>query len=36
MAKLIYVASDARIQLELLEKRRFTNGVVNLRYRIQS
>jgi dihydrofolate reductase len=29
-------ASDARIELELLEKRRFANGVVNLRYRIQS
>ena len=28
--------SDARVQLELLEKRRFGNGVVNLRYRIQS
>jgi dihydrofolate reductase len=28
--------SDARIQLELLEERRFGNGVVNLRYRIQS
>jgi dihydrofolate reductase len=27
---------DARIQLELLEERRFGNGVVNLRYRIQS
>src|SRR2546430_11401997 len=27
---------DARIQLELLEERRFANGVVNLRYRIQS
>src|SRR5438270_11241540 len=26
--------SDARIQLELLEERRFCNGVVNLRYRI--
>jgi dihydrofolate reductase len=28
--------SAARIQLELLEERRFGNGVVNLRYRIQS
>jgi dihydrofolate reductase len=28
--------SDARIQLELLGERRFGNGVVNLRYRIQS
>ena len=28
--------SDARIQLELLEERRFGNGVVNLHYRIQS
>src|SRR5256886_16269134 len=28
--------SDARIQLELVEERRFGNGVVNLRYRIQS
>ena len=28
--------SDARIQLELLEERRFGSGVVNLRYRIQS
>ena len=27
---------DARIQLEMLEERRFGNGVVNLRYRIQS
>ena len=27
---------DARIQLELLEERRFDNGVVNLRYRTQS
>ena len=27
---------DARIQLELLDERRFGNGVVNLRYRIQS
>jgi len=27
---------DARIQLELLEERPFRNGVVNLRYRIQS
>jgi dihydrofolate reductase len=27
---------DARIQLELLEEHRFGNGVVNLRYRIQS
>jgi len=27
---------DARIQLELLEERRFGNGVLNLRYRIQS
>jgi dihydrofolate reductase len=27
---------DARIQLELLEERRFGNGVVNLRYQIQS
>jgi dihydrofolate reductase len=27
--------SDARIQLELLEERRFGNGVVNLHYRIQ-
>ena len=26
---------DAHIQLELLEERRFGNGVVNLRYRIQ-
>ena len=29
-------SSDTRIQLELLEERRFGNGVVNLRYRIQS
>src|SRR5437899_8769089 len=28
--------SDARIQLELLEERRFGNGAVNLRYRIKS
>ena len=28
--------SDARIQLDLLEERRFGNGVVNLHYRIQS
>ena len=28
--------SDARSKLELLEERRFGNGVVNLRYRIQS
>ena len=28
--------SDARIQLELLEERRFGNGVVNLRYSIES
>jgi dihydrofolate reductase len=28
--------SDARIQLELLEERRFGNGVVNLHYRVQS
>ena len=28
--------SDARNQLELLEEHRFTNGVVNLRYRVQS
>src|SRR5256886_16744019 len=28
--------SAARIQLELLEEHRFGNGVVNLRYRIQS
>ena len=28
--------SDARVQLELLEEHRFGNGVVNLRYRIQS
>jgi dihydrofolate reductase len=28
--------SEARIQLTLLEERRFGNGVVNLRYRIQS
>jgi dihydrofolate reductase len=27
---------DARVQLELLEEHRFGNGVVNLRYRIQS
>jgi dihydrofolate reductase len=27
---------DARVQLELLEEHRFDNGVVNLRYRIQS
>jgi dihydrofolate reductase len=26
---------DARIELELLEERRFGNGVVNLRYRVQ-
>src|SRR3989440_550392 len=29
-------ASDVRAHLELLEERRFGNGVVNLRYRIQS
>src|SRR3954470_1844703 len=29
-------ARDARIQLELLDERRFGNGVLNLRYRIQS
>lgn len=28
--------SDARVQLDLLEEHRFGNGVVNLRYRIQS
>ena len=28
--------SDALIQLELLEERRFGSGVVHLRYRIQS
>jgi dihydrofolate reductase len=28
--------SDARVQLDLLEENRFGNGVVNLRYRIQS
>jgi len=28
--------TDARIRLDLLEERRFGNGVVNLRYRIQS
>jgi dihydrofolate reductase len=28
--------SDARFQLDLLEEHRFSNGVVNLRYRIQS
>jgi dihydrofolate reductase len=28
--------SDARVQLELLEEHRFGNGVMNLRYRIQS
>jgi len=28
--------SDARIQLELLEEHRFGNGIVNLRYRIQT
>jgi len=28
--------SEARVQLELLEKHRFGNGVVNLRYRTQS
>jgi dihydrofolate reductase len=28
--------SDARVQLELLEEHRFGNGVVNLRYHIQS
>ena len=28
--------TDAHIQLELLDERRFGNGVVNLRYRIQS
>jgi dihydrofolate reductase len=28
--------SDARIHLELLEERRFSNGVVNFHYRIQS
>ena len=28
--------SDAHIQLELLEERRFANGVVNLRYRVQT
>ena len=27
---------DARMELELLEERRFGNGVVNLRYRVQS
>lgn len=27
---------DARIQLELLEERRFSNGILHLRYRIQS
>jgi hypothetical protein len=27
---------DTRIQLELLDEHRFGNGVVNLRYRIQS
>jgi dihydrofolate reductase len=27
---------DARVQLELMEEHRFGNGVVNLRYRIQS
>jgi dihydrofolate reductase len=26
---------DARIELELMDERRFGNGVVNLRYRIQ-
>jgi dihydrofolate reductase len=29
-------ASDARVQLELLEERRFANGVVNLSYRSQN
>jgi dihydrofolate reductase len=29
-------SGDARVQLELLEERRFGNGVVNLRYGIQS
>jgi dihydrofolate reductase len=29
-------SSDARVQLDLLEEHRFDNGVVNLRYRIQS
>jgi dihydrofolate reductase len=29
-------SSDARVQLELLEEHRFGNGVVYLRYRIQS
>ena len=28
--------SDARVQLELLENHRFGNGVVNLRYRVQT
>ena len=28
--------SDARVQLDLLDEHRFGNGVVNLRYRIQS
>jgi dihydrofolate reductase len=28
--------SDARVQLELLEEHRFSNGVVQLRYRTQS
>jgi dihydrofolate reductase len=28
--------SDARVQLDLLEEHRFGNGVVNLRYRVQS
>ena len=28
--------SDGHVQLELLEEHRFTNGVVNLRYRIRS
>jgi dihydrofolate reductase len=26
---------DARVPLDLLEEHRFTNGVVNLRYRVQ-
>ena len=29
-------SGDARVQLDLLEEHRFGNGVVNLRYRIQS
>ena len=28
--------TDARVELDLLEEHRFGNGVVNLRYRIQS